>query len=305
MADSLNSDDSRDLWSESKKINSMGKPCPSSVDGKTGDANIATVFADNCRTLYNSVSFDPDEMSRLESELSSRVRSCCCSSSCHGSHTFNVPDVRRAIGFFKGGKRDGVLSTDHVINAGPDFAAHFSLLCSIMISHGYSPGRLLSATVVPIPKNLRKSVNDSNNYRGIALNSPVSKLFELVILKTHRDALSTTDLQFGYKKGLSTSSCTYVADEVIQSYLNGGNDVHIMLLDASKAFDCVNYVTLFRQLMLKRLCPLICRVLLFMHVAQIIQVSWNSHLSEPFTVSNGVKQGGGGGSIPCSIFNLH
>ena len=83
-----------------------------------------------------------------------------------------------------------------------------------------------------------------------------------------------------------------VSEEVILNYLNGHNDIHVMLLDASKAFDCVNYLTLFRRLLVKGLCPLVCRVLLYMHIFQCVQVRWNTHLSDPFSVSNGVKQGG-------------
>ena len=108
----------------------------------------------------------------------------------------------------------------------------------------------------------------------------------------YRNVLSTSDLQFGYKRGLSTTSCTFVAEEVIQYYLNANNDVHVMLLDASKAFDCVEYCTLFHQLLRKGLCPLVTGVLLFMHVLQKVQVRWNSTVSDSFSVSNGLKQGG-------------
>lgn len=292
MADSLSSDGSRDLWTESKKINSVGKPCPSNVDGKTGDKDIASVFADNYKKLYNSVSFQPDDMLQLETDLNNRIRLQCCRSDCYCSHCVSVPDIQGALKFLKAGKCDGVLSSDHILNACHELFVHLSLLFTTMIRHGFAPGPLLKSTVVPIPKNLRKSVNDSSNYRGIALNSPFSKVFELVVLCTHRHVLSSSDLQFGYKRGVSTSSCSFVAGEVIQEFLNGDNDVHVMLLDASKAFDCVNYVTLFSRLIHNGLCPLVCRVLLYMHVFQIVQVRWNSQLSDPFSVSNGVKQGG-------------
>ena len=124
------------------------------------------------------------------------------------------------------------------------------------------------------------------------MNSPLGKLFELVILWIHTDSLFTTDLQFGYKRKLSTTSCTFVASEVVQHYMNGNNDVHVMLLDASKAFDCVHYVTLFRELLSKGFFPLVARVLLFMHVDQRLRVRWNTEVSDGFKVSNGVKQGG-------------
>ena len=74
--------------------------------------------------------------------------------------------------------------------------------------------------------------------------------------------------------------------------MSSDNDVHVMLLDASKAFDCVHYVILFERLLQKGLCPLVTRALLYMHVAQRVDVRWNSSKSESFSVSNGVKQGG-------------
>ena len=282
----------RDLWVESKKINSAGKLSPSSIDGKTGDGPIATVFADKYRSLYNSVSFSDDEMTQLESQISQAVSDRCCNGNCYCSHSVNVSDIRSAMRGLKADKSDGFLSTDHILHGGPDLLIHLSILFTSMVSHGFSPSAITLSTIIPIPKNLRKSINDSSNYRGIALNSPIGKLFELVILCLHRDVLTTTDLQFGYKKKLSTSSCTFVASEVIQHYMNGNNDVHVMLLDASKAFDCVHYVTLFRELLLKGFCPLVAKVLLFMHVNQRVRVRWNNEVSDGFTVSNGVKQGG-------------
>ena len=65
-----------------------------------------------------------------------------------------------------------------------------------------------------------------------------------------------------------------------------------MLLDATKAFDCVAYTALFNRLLSIGLCPLITRVLLYMHVSQQVCVKWSGLVSECFSASNGVKQGG-------------
>ena len=292
MAESLCSNAGRDLWIEAKKINSSGKPCPSNVDGQIGDDAVSSVFADNYKSLYNSVSFSPGEMCNLEIEISQLISDKCCTGACKSPHAISGESVREAIGYLKADKCDGILSNNHILNGCSQLVIHLSMLFSGMVRHGFSPPSMVLSTVIPIPKNARKSANDSSNYRGIALNSPIGKLFELVILCSHRDALCTSDLQFGYKKGLSTSSCTFVASEVIQHYLNGNNDVHVMLLDASKAFDCVHYITLFRQLLSKNFCPLVAKVLLYMHVNQSVRVRWNSYLSEEISVSNGVKQGG-------------
>ena len=65
-----------------------------------------------------------------------------------------------------------------------------------------------------------------------------------------------------------------------------------MLLDASKAFDKVQYIKLFNLLLAKGFCPLLCRLLLYMYTNQRINVKWGNKLSSYVSVSNGVKQGG-------------
>ena len=41
---------------------------------------------------------------------------------------------------------------------------------------------------------------------------------------------------------------------------NNGSSVHVLLIDASKAFDRVNYCLLFKKLIDKGMCPLIVRL---------------------------------------------
>ena len=42
-----------------------------------------------------------------------------------------------------------------------------------------------------------------------------------------------------------TTLCTFMVLETIEYYKSEGSNVYIMLLDASKVFDRVNYVKLF------------------------------------------------------------
>ena len=71
--------------------------------------------------------------------------------------------------------------------------------------------------------------------------------------------------------------------ETIQHFLNNGSNVYLCLLDATAAFDRVEYVKLFRLLKKRNLCPIICRFLLML---------WGKSCSPAFMISNGVKQGG-------------
>ena len=63
-------------------------------------------------------------------------------------------------------------------------------------------------------------------------------------------------------------------------------------LDASKAFDHVDHHALFQKLRGRNLPPVVVQLLLFWYQKQSLQVRWQSTLSEPFAVSNGVRQGG-------------
>ena len=64
------------------------------------------------------------------------------------------------------------------------------------------------------------------------------------------------------------------------------------MLDASKAFDRVNYCKLFATLLKRNISPNVLRLLLFMYTHQSLRVKWGSTLSKQFSVMNGVKQGG-------------
>ena len=83
-------------------------------------------------------------------------------------------------------------------------------------------------------------MNDSGNYRGIALCSVIGKLLEMLILSQNKDVLKTCKYQFGFKPNHSTSMCTFGVNEVVKYYNNNKTDVYMMMLDASKAFDRIN-----------------------------------------------------------------
>ena len=71
-------------------------------------------------------------------------------------------------------------------------------------------------------------------------------MYDNITLFLHGNYLNTSDMQFGYKKGHSTTMCALIYKEIVNQYINNGSDVYSCLLDASKAFDRVHYGKLFR-----------------------------------------------------------
>jgi hypothetical protein len=205
----------------------------------------------------------------------------------------NSTAVSDAIMKLNKGKGDGIteLSTDHFKNACPELSVYVSFLFSGLLTHGTFPSDLVTSTVIPIPKG-RSGQSDSTNYRGIALSSIFGKILDLIMLDRYRNILSTSEHQFGFKAKRSTNMCTMVVKEVIDYYVNNGSPVYCTMLDATKAFDRVNYCKLFNTLIGRDLPSVTIRLLLNMYTSHVTRVLWNGIYSNSFAVMNGVKQGG-------------
>ncbi len=180
---------------------------------------------------------------------------------------------------------------DHITNGSQLLFVYIGYLFTSMIQHGTVPSGFRSSTLIPIPKSKRKSMNDSSNYRSIALSSILGKLLDRIILSKCMDVFSTNDMQFGFKKHHSTVQCTMIVNEVINYYENHGSGVYCVLLDASRAFDRVSYIKLFEMLISRNVCPLIVRFLIVFYTSQMICVKWGNDISSSYEVMNGVKQG--------------
>ena len=93
-----------------------------------------------------------------------------------------------------------------------------TLLFNMMLVHGICPKSMLLGTMVPIHKNKKKSLCNSDNYRAIALSNIFGTTFDWVILLKDQDALCSSDMQFGFKEGLSTTERTFTMLETISYY---------------------------------------------------------------------------------------
>jgi len=70
------------------------------------------------------------------------------------------------------------------------------------------------------------------------------------------------------------------------------SSVFCVFLDATKAFDRVQYCSLFTKLLDRNIHPLFLRILFNIYAGQLVTVLWNGFFSQNFPVMNGVKQDG-------------
>lgn len=289
FADALLSSDNRDLWSEVKKINGKKALPAGVVDGLSTPESISEFFAHKYQVLYSSVPYNLQDLQSKRDIIDSRILEDGYSKDC----VVTADEVASVINRLKPNKQDGNegLSSNHFRNAGLQLHVHTSCLFSGMLGHGYVPDDFLLSTALPIPKGRNSNLTDSANYRGIALSSIFGKILDLIILRRYSENLASCDLQFGFKPKRSTTMCSMILKEVISFYVNNNSSVNCVFLDASKAFDRVEYGKLFQLLLDRNLPSPILRLLLNMYTDQQVRVLWNGVFSLPFSVLNGVKQG--------------
>ena len=150
---------------------------------------------------------------------------------------------------------------------------------------------LLVCALSPIVKDPNGDISFPKNYRGIAISSLVLKVFDNCLLLLFGKLLSNDVLQFGFQKGCSTVQCTWAVQETISNYLRKGSEVYCCLLDFSKAFDKVNFESLFQKLLERSFPAIFLRLILYIYLNQSCFIRWNAVESSSFLVKNGVRQG--------------
>ena len=98
-------------------------------------------------------------------------------------------------------------------------------------------------------------------------------------------------IMFGEDAESSTIMCSWTAVEVINWFVRQGSSVYACLLDYRKAFDLVNHVKMFKNLMGRGVSLVLIRLMIVMYIIQRYYIRWEASRSYSFGVTNGVRQG--------------
>ena len=63
------------------------------------------------------------------------------------------------------------------------------------------------------------------------------KVLDTIIMTKCETVFQSSDYQFGFK----TTQCSFIVQEIVEFYNNNGSAVYLATLDASQAFDRVEY----------------------------------------------------------------
>ena len=305
LLESVDEDNHESFW---KKLKSGVQPIRSKqnawIQQVKSEEEILEVWKRHFGDILNS---EPQENVDRERSLFERTLKDCIQSTKEPWWFVEIHplEVERAIKCLKRNKAAGPdkIEAEHLKYGGRSLAIHLSVAMTGCLRHSCVPHQFLRSYIVPIVKDKAGDSTDPDNYRGIALSSVTSKLFEHVLLERFRGILTTCEQQFGFKRSLGCVECSFVLKETIDYYLSNGNkEIYVCALDLSKAYDRVSHFRLFTKLLQKGLPVYFVKFLALWYSAQEMQVKWRDSVSSPVHVRNGVRQG----SVlsPC-LFNVY
>ena len=91
-----------------------------------------------------------------------------------------VTDIESAIGHLDNNKSCGLdgIYAEHLKLCSRRIIPLLAMCFSALFIHGFLPDAMLSVVLVPVIKDKCRKINDSDNYRPIALASAISKVVE-------------------------------------------------------------------------------------------------------------------------------
>ena len=288
--------DTSRFWHSWRRIYNKNKSSHSPIiDGVSSKQGIANTFMHVFQK--NSKPNNPSKVEDLNREFSSAFadyvhnhnENCDCKTS-----YVTLSNVIDALAEMKCGKSsdDDMISAEHLFNAPLNLLKRLTSLFNHMLHHAFVPEQFRYGFMIPLIKDQQGNHTDSNNYRGITISPIISKVFEHCLKSIFHDHLLTSKYQFGFKKNSSTVHAISCMKQTVNYFINNDSRVYCSFLDASKAFDRLVHSGLFLKLIQRNVPIVFLEVIMSWYSGLQCRVKWDGHVSDWFTISAGVRQGG-------------
>ena len=164
------------------------------------------------------------------------------------------------------------------------------------------PEILKASYKLAIPKK-GKDARIQDNHRGITIAPLIGKIVEIICAKSGVEHdIHQNGLQFGFSAGRSPSMASLVITEAIAEAKEKREILISASLDARKAFDVVNHYKLKAKLFNTKLKKSVWSIVDDLYVGGCEVFRWKGEFSSPYTIGQGVKQGG---IVSPSLYKLY
>ena len=168
---------------------------------------------------------------------------------------------------------------------------------------GHMPEDLCIGAITSIPKK-DKDNSLPSNHRGITVTSTIEKVYENASLIATEQTCPTplSDMQFGFSTARSPEMASVIVSEAIANAVHHKEQLYIVFLDASKAFDVVNHVVLADTLNNLVKDPQLAQAVNTAYSDISSYVKWEHIRGTSFPVKQGVRQGG---TLSAPLYKLY
>ena len=278
-------DDSVRYYKVLKTINSDNNKSPICVHDENNnyacsDSQKASIIANHFEALLAPSSASCSETKHYKS--------------CQMSVPFTSNEVEKASKSLKNGKSSGIdnLNAELIKHAPPKVHQSIADILNETAKGDQDLKELTSGILTPLAKPGKKR-GPSENLRPIILLSVIRKILTICLLRRCWDRFKhhIPSDQAAYQSGRSTTeqvfACKVLAEKAI---ISGKYDLHILLLDMSKAFDTVNRTKLF-QILEEILLPEELHLFDILTNDVTLKVKVGKDFSRDFTTLRGIMQG--------------
>ena len=208
---------------------------------------------------------------------------------------FSLNEIVTAIKRLKLGKASGcdAISNEIIKFASPKIANILCGIFNILLEIEHYPIQWATGLLMPLFK--AGEVNDPNNYRGITINSCLSKLFTYMLNERLTNTCESKGIihynQLGFRKGFRTADQVFTLKTLTDQAFSKGKKLYTCFVDFSKAYDTVWREGLFYKLLNYGISTKFVKVLKDMYSRLQACIQLTSGISAPFPSLVGLKQG--------------
>jgi hypothetical protein len=209
---------------------------------------------------------------------------------------FVSSEITKAINKLHRGKSAGLdLITNEMFKCASDLLIKpIEYVFNTALKTGIYPETWTTGIIVPIHKSGDKT--DTNNYRGIAISSCLSKLFNSILNSRLENYMVENNLwkrnQSGFMKKHRTEDNLFVFQAIQHKYVQKtGQKIYAAFVDFQKFFDTINRTYLYYKLLGLNITGKFYSLIKTMYDTCEYCVKTSDGLSKTFRSDSGVKQG--------------
>jgi hypothetical protein len=283
----IDSNDTKDYWDAIKELRDFQNP-----KLKLDESIPLDKWYEYFNTLNQSKT-DKEKENKMKTELEREEKNPIFNEL---SFKIKTKEIRQVINKLKNGKAAGLdrLTSEMFKILTPKIVPILCKLFNFMLTNSYYPNNWATGYIITIFK--KNDHTKPENYRGIAINNCISKIFNTILnnrlMKFVHKHKIISKFQGGFMKKCGTTDHIFTLKTIIDKYIKDGKHLYACYIDFHKAFDTVWHTGLMYKLRQNNIGGPFYKIIKNMYEKTILSVkNKQQFISDWFSVEQGIRQG--------------